>query len=219
MQPVTDASRAPGPRRGRPRGFDVDAATVAALGLLWKRGYDATSIDDLVAATGLNPSSLYGAFGSKRGVFEAALERYDREMDAVLAPLAAGPDGLDAVLAFLDQVRAAVADPGSPGCFMVNTTIELAPRDPDIAVRTRAYQDRIHRSLRAALARAGERGEIDPATVDDRARLAQASLYGVFVAARGGATEEAIAAVDALDREVRRWRLPGDDAVTGRSGS
>jgi TetR/AcrR family transcriptional repressor of nem operon len=214
LQLVPAPPSTPASRRGRPRGFDIQAATISALRVLWRQGYEATSIDELVAATGLNPSSLYGTFGSKRGLFQAALERYDHDMDAVLEPLAGGSAGLDDVIGFVDLIRASVATPGSPGCFMVNTMTELSPRDHDIAERTRRYQERIRSSLHSALARAAAHDEIDESTVADRARLVQAGLFGTFVAARGGATSEALAAVDALEREIRRWRKPAATDTT-----
>ena len=206
MQPVPASSAAAAPRRGRPRSFDVDAVTASALRVLWRQGYDATSIDELVEATGLSPSSLYGTFGSKRGLFDAALARYDRDMDAVLGPLANGSGGIDDVVGFLDRVRPFVAAPGNPGCFMVNTTTELAARDPDATERTRRYRERIRSSLQAAFVRAAAGHEIAASTADDRARLVQASLFGALVAARGCGTDEALAALDALRREVQRWR-------------
>ncbi|MFD0503442.1 TetR/AcrR family transcriptional regulator [Streptomyces chiangmaiensis] len=78
-------------RRGRPRSFDLDVVTAAALRTLWTKGYETTSIEDLVQATGLAPSSLYAAFGSKQGVLEAALARYDRDREDLLAPWSAAP--------------------------------------------------------------------------------------------------------------------------------
>lgn len=199
----SDPSRS---RRGRPRAFDVEAATASALRVLWRQGYDATSVNDLVEATGLSPSSLYGTFGSKRGLFQAALERYDRDVDAVLGPLAHGVGGIDDVIGFLARVRPLVAAPGSPGCFMVNTMNEMSPRDPDIAARTHRYQERVRSSLLAALGRAAARHEIDGATHEDRARLVQAGVFGALVAARSGAGDEALATIDALEREIQRWR-------------
>jgi TetR/AcrR family transcriptional repressor of nem operon len=214
MQPVPVRSDATRSRRGRPRAFDVEAVTASALRVLWRQGYAATSISDLVEATGLSPSSLYGTFGSKRGLFRAALERYDRDVDAVLGPLAHGAGGIDDVIGFLARVRPLVAAPGSPGCFMVNTMNEMSPRDPDIAARTHRYQARVRSSLLAALSRAAARGEIDAATLEDRARLIQAGVFGALVAARAGAGDEALATIDALEREIQRWRTAAATAVS-----
>ncbi|MFI9493879.1 MULTISPECIES: TetR/AcrR family transcriptional regulator [Streptomyces] len=61
---------------GRPRVFDMKAALEAAMLLFWEQGYEATSLTQLREATGLSSASLYGAFGSKEGLFEKAVEHY-----------------------------------------------------------------------------------------------------------------------------------------------
>ena len=63
-------------RAGRPRVFDTDAALDKAVRLFWQRGYEATSMADLVAETGVAAASLYGAFDNKAGLFAAVIERY-----------------------------------------------------------------------------------------------------------------------------------------------
>ncbi|MEV4344899.1 helix-turn-helix domain-containing protein [Actinoplanes sp. NPDC049596] len=66
---------------GRPKGFDEEAAVAAAAELFARRSYDGTSVDDLVAQTGVHRGSLYKSFGSKRGLYLAALRHYvDREL-------------------------------------------------------------------------------------------------------------------------------------------
>ncbi len=60
----------------RPREFDRDQVVDRAVEVFWRQGFEATSIQDLVEATGLNRGSLYNTFGDKAGLFEAALERY-----------------------------------------------------------------------------------------------------------------------------------------------
>ena len=98
--------------RGRPRSFDEQQVVRHATALFTGRGYEATSIDDLVAATGLHRGSLYKAFGSKRGIFLAALQR------VVDSPV----DGLDLLLVAAlelaphdDDVRALVGQ----GCALL----------------------------------------------------------------------------------------------------
>lgn len=60
----------------RPTTYDRDAVLEAAMHAFWDQGYDATSMSELVSQTGLNPGSLYAAFGNKRALYESALERY-----------------------------------------------------------------------------------------------------------------------------------------------
>ena len=61
----------------RPREFDIDAALERAMQAFWAKGYESTSLDDLCEATGLGRSSLYAAFGDKRGLYLRALDRYE----------------------------------------------------------------------------------------------------------------------------------------------
>jgi AcrR family transcriptional regulator len=74
--PLEPAPAAPRKPRGRPRSFDRDAALDAALEVFWEKGYESASISDLTAAMGINPPSLYAAFGDKDRLFLAAIERY-----------------------------------------------------------------------------------------------------------------------------------------------
>jgi AcrR family transcriptional regulator len=61
---------------GRPRAFDMDQALDRALDVFWRKGYEGATLCDLTAAMGINPPSLYAAFGNKEGLFRKALDRY-----------------------------------------------------------------------------------------------------------------------------------------------
>ena len=65
--------------RGRPREFDREAALERAIDVFWRHGYEATSMSDLTAAMGINPPSLYAAFGDKEKLFLEAVERYQQQ--------------------------------------------------------------------------------------------------------------------------------------------
>lgn len=193
--------------RGRPRSFAVDAITERALGVFWERGYEATSLEALVVATGINVSSLYAAFGSKRGLFRAAMERYEHHVGSALEALAAGTSGLDDVLRFVEWVRAGISsDAQPPGCLIVNTMVEFATEDAEIGEVTQRYRRRVRRSLQAALTRAERSGEIEQRTGAARAVLVQAAMFGALATARSGALDDADAMLRGLLTEVRRWR-------------
>src|SRR5438034_6461380 len=74
----------PARARGRPRSFDRDAALERAVEVFWTHGYEATSVSDLTRAMGINPPSLYAAFGDKEQLFMAAVDRYQQERIAVV---------------------------------------------------------------------------------------------------------------------------------------
>lgn len=98
---------------GRPRRFDDSTVARAATRLFLERGYEATSVDDLVVASGLHRGSLYKAFGSKRGIFLAALEHLVRDELPTAAPVE-------------DLVAADTLD------LLLVAAVELAPRDSEV---------------------------------------------------------------------------------------
>ncbi|PTN42493.1 TetR/AcrR family transcriptional regulator, partial [Achromobacter xylosoxidans] len=78
MNSGNQAKPATAPKIGRPKAFDKDRALLAAMRTFWAQGYEGTSIQDLVSATGVNKPSLYATFGCKEEIFRQAVELYDR---------------------------------------------------------------------------------------------------------------------------------------------
>jgi len=193
-------------KRGRPRAFDLEAATALLERALWSRGFRSASVEELAADAGLSLSSLYAAFGSKQGVLDAALARYERETNGIIGALESATRGLPDVERFARRVRAALEDPGSPrGCFMVNTMVEVGDGIPEIQERVAAYRRRIEGALKVALDVAEVAGDIEAGSSQDRARLIQAALFGAFAASRAGDANAARDGLDAISRELRRW--------------
>jgi TetR/AcrR family transcriptional repressor of nem operon len=163
---------------GRPREFDVDAALDRALQVMWAKGYESASLDDLCDATGLGRSSLYAAFGDKRALYLRALERYEeaaarRINDALARPVPVR----EAIAGFLGHlIDDIVAGPGRRGCFIGNCAAELARGDRETAAHVRRSLGRIETAFRDALARAQARGEIDD---DDPRALARFLTSGI----------------------------------------
>ena len=110
-------------KKGRPRGFDVDAAVLAATHLFWEKGYDGTSMRDLTDALGINSPSLYAVFGDKRGLYLKTIERYmNDDSCAPIVALDSEENIEDAVRAFLKASMEYATDQptGREGCFMSN---------------------------------------------------------------------------------------------------
>jgi TetR/AcrR family transcriptional repressor of nem operon len=184
----------------RTKSFNPDAVLRKAMQLFWRQGYEATSIDDLVAAMGINRASLYGTFGDKRSLFLKALDRY---IEQLLTPRLAALEQASSVeeglrLLFAQLVAFAAGDPQRRGCFAVNAACELGARDPDVAARLRAQSAAMEALVAHRLAEAQDNGEIaadrDPL---DLARSILATIDGLRVRSKLGAdraTLEAIAA-------------------------
>jgi TetR/AcrR family transcriptional repressor of nem operon len=136
---------------------------------------------------GIQRGSLYGAFGDKRALFLAAMERYDRVMTArLLATLDAPGSGLAAIRRFFRLKVEAAQERGRPrGCLVTNSATELGSRDRATASRIGATLDRIEAAFQRAVVRAQAAGEIDP-TRDARAlaRFLTSSAQGLSVMAK-----------------------------------
>jgi AcrR family transcriptional regulator len=195
---------------GRHKGYDRDRALEAARDVFWERGFAATSITELEQRTGLNRSSLYQEFGSKHELFEAALECYaDRVIANVLAVLRDDTrPGLDSVIALFRQhgelfVRAPV---NVRGCLLVNTTAELAARDERVRPAAAGYRDRLRADFTAALTRAADQGELDPALVESRAQILASTLMGAWLTVRID-PRDASELCETVARDVESWRI------------
>ncbi|QES40126.1 TetR family transcriptional regulator [Streptomyces venezuelae] len=194
----------------RPRSFDEERALDAAMHAFWANGYEATSTQDLCEATGLGRSSIYNTFTSKHDLFRRALTRYMDGMNAGQLQILEDVErpAAERVRALFDRVIEGEfqqrRDGHSIGCLTVNTTVELAGRDPEAAAL-------LERDLAARLAalgttiRAGQQdGDITSGRdADTLARYVNAVIGGMRVSAQGGAdraTLQAIAdtAMDAL---------------------
>lgn len=115
--------------------FDVDDALTKAMHAFWARGYEATSMRDLVDRMGINRGSLYATFGGKRSLFIQALRHYDtRHREAWLSAREASDPPREAIIAAFDgAIEAVLTDENHDGCLLVNTALELSPHDSEIA--------------------------------------------------------------------------------------
>jgi len=196
--------------RGRPRTFDRDKAVAQATLLFWRKGYAGTSIADLTAEIGIEPPSLYAAFGSKKALFAASLQHYiDRYQHAVWSKFDAAGSAREAVQAYLSDTANALSiiSPKVPrGCMVVLAGVERES-DPDLGNITRSARAIAYERLTARISAAVVAGEL-PETVDVRglASFVQSVQNGMSIIARDGSDREqlrmipiaAMAAWDAL---------------------
>ncbi|GAA1597986.1 MULTISPECIES: TetR/AcrR family transcriptional regulator [Kribbella] len=176
----------------RPRTFDEDRALDAAMRVFWTSGYEATSTQDLCTATGLGRSSIYNTFISKRDLFDRALRRYVEDFSTAQLEVIR-----DESLPIRERVRrilwtAVEPEPEDPaGCFVINTIVELGPREPDVVdLLDRDHETKVA-ALTTAIQAAQAAGDLD--REQDPAGLATyvfTLLGGLRVAARRGASPE-----------------------------
>jgi TetR/AcrR family transcriptional regulator, transcriptional repressor for nem operon len=186
-------------RPGRPAQFDRDDALSALLWLLWSKGYDAATQEEMLAATGLSSSTLYRSFGTKADILEAVLARYLAWADEMLAPLERGQGGVGDVNAFFDNLQALLGGPlSSAGCLVWNTMQNPINCDPRIKTLTERYTQRLRDGLTAALQRAADAGEVPPSAPKYLADALRAGVIGVQARGRAGDIDDAITMLDGL---------------------
>ncbi|MFG3141865.1 TetR/AcrR family transcriptional regulator [Streptomyces sp. NPDC048211] len=191
----------------RTKEFDPDAALQSALELFWRRGYEATSVADLVEHLGIGRASIYATFGGKNELYLKAMDRYAEMRDPLLlAELSQAGPALPAVRAVVRRFAEEAASPdGVNGCFVTNTAAELAPHDPAAARRVEISWERLEAPLHSALVRAQAQGEL-PGGRDPRAlaRMLLVLMQGIRVVGKASndparvrdAAEQALALLD-----------------------
>ena len=167
------------------RQFDHEAVVDRAMLLFWRKGYGATSIDDLERATRLRRGSLYNAFGDKRALFKMALARYI-ETGIEGRVIRESQSTVRAIEAFFkDIVNYSLKDRNRKGCLLVNSALELGDDDTELKGVVSDVFVEIEAFFKRAIAGGQEQGEVSkglPAT--DLARLLLGALLGIRVLAR-----------------------------------
>jgi TetR/AcrR family transcriptional repressor of nem operon len=191
----------------RTKEFDPDAALQSALELFWRRGYEATSMSDLVEHLGIGRASIYATFGNKHELYMKALERYQEQLPDLLGELSQPGPVLPAVRALVRRYadEATAENLRMSGCFITNTAAELAPHDPAAARQVERNWDQLETVLHSALVRARAQGELgegrDPLAL---ARMLLVLLQGLKVVGKASpdparardAAEQALALLD-----------------------
>ena len=191
--------------KGRPRTFDVDEALDRALQVFWRKGYEGASVSDLTRAMGINPPSLYAAFGNKEGLFRKALDRYTAgpggyAREALMAPTARAV--AERLLYGAADLRADGRNP--PGCLLVQGALSCGdaadPMRRELTLRRAAGEAAIRQRFERAQADGDLPADADPANL---ARYVATVIYGMAVQAAGGASREDLRRI--AEVALRAW--------------
>lgn len=193
----------------RTQAFDRATVVRSARTVFWRHGFTATSVPALEEATGINRSSIYNAFGSKQGLFEAAVQSYlDEVVRPRLAPLQADVVAPGALDAYLAGVMAAFAREGSlpatAGCLLVNCGTSDVADDPVVADQIRRYRQELGTAFVRGVAAAR------PDLSEHAVREVAEAVTGLVIAAFASVRVDPVPALSAL-RAAR--------GMTGSSGT
>lgn len=178
--------------RGRPREFDEAEALESARDAFWNKGYAATSLDDLAAATGLNRPSLYAAFGDKRALYLRALEENrTTSVEGIRQRLSGDTPLRDALFDFFTEAASSTlaGDMGARGCFVVCTAVTEALCDADTRAIAAGYVADVDGVFFERFERSADElnAGVDPASA---AAVASAMLQTLAVRSRTGSGRE-----------------------------
>jgi AcrR family transcriptional regulator len=185
---------------GRPRRFDCDIALDQAMDVFWRHGYEGATIAQLTEAMGINPPSLYAAFGSKEGLLKAALDRYTARRAAWMDEVLSAPTARDVAERMLMGVADKQTDPANPpGCLLVQGGIACGTGSASVPFELATRRAQTEDQLRERFARARDEGDLKPSA--DPAALARyisAVTVGMGVMASSGAERDALREVAAV---------------------
>lgn len=146
----------------RPKEFIPEEALDKAMEVFWRRGYEATSIEDLVTAMDINRGSLYETFGDKHTLFLSCLDRYCDTVSGERFKLLDQPGPVLPTIRqfFMGLAKLAGTEAAKKGCLVINSVMELAPHEKDTGERLATALAGIEEKFHRLLARAKEQGEL-----------------------------------------------------------
>ncbi|HDG1691538.1 TPA: TetR/AcrR family transcriptional regulator [Kluyvera georgiana] len=204
---TTDTQSCAKKGRGRPKVFDREAALDKAMTLFWQYGYEATSLSDLVEATGAKAPTLYAEFVNKEGLFRAVLDHYINRFASKNEACLFCDDQtlLEALRHYFTAVATCFTSKDTPaGCFMINTSAALAASSKEIAKTIKSRHAVQEQTLCQFLQLRQARGEI-PAekNVAELAQFLSCILQGMSISAREGASFETLMQI--TETTLRLW--------------
>jgi AcrR family transcriptional regulator len=196
----------PAAPRGRPRSFDRDEALERAMQVFWRQGFESTTIADLTKAMGINPPSLYAAFGDKEKLFLAAVERYGCNVGATpQSILDAAPTAREAVAKLLrTAAREFTNRRHPPGCMVITAATNCSESAAHVQAALAARRKSGEANLRVRIQRGVEEGELPPRTdCMALAKFYSTVLEGMSIQARDGASRKSLLLT--ADAAMRAW--------------
>ncbi len=197
--------RVDAPKRGRPLSFDREQAVQKAMLLFWQHGYEATSLSDLTAALEVKPSSIYTAFGDKKGLFLAAVQRYVSGPVNAESIIQTATTAQEAALGLLQAAAIGFTGDSTPrGCLLASSAISCSTSAQDVKDALTDLRKAIEAGLRDKIKRSLKDGSL-PAGTDAAALAAHtmAVIQGMSTLARDGATRASLLKV--ANMAMRCW--------------
>jgi len=177
----------------RTKDFDEDEVLQKAMNLFWHKGYNGTSMQDLVDGLGISRSSMYDTFGDKHSLFIRALENYKQiattEMKAIVDN---APTAKVAIRRMFElTVTELLSDNQHKGCFLVNAGVEMAPHDTEVNKMLCDNDRQLEKYFNEAIKKGQDSGEIsNEQSSHALAQFILNSIKGMRVTAKSAADKK-----------------------------
>lgn len=177
---------------GRPKKFEETEVVDRAMDLFWCSGYDGTSMTELTKVMNMNAPSIYFAFGSKRGLFDAVLKRYEHRREGFKNAIVSAPTAREAAEQLLFGASEWLTSPNEPlGCLMIQCGLSTGAANRDVSAELANRRNRLI-SLLAECFRQGQRNgdlaaDADP---EELAKFYHMVFIGLCVQASSGTSRE-----------------------------
>lgn len=179
----------------RKKGFDEDELLERATDLFWRKGYNATSAQDLVDELNINRSSLYNTYSDKKTLFRKALIKYQEQQTKAMIDMLNTADDPEKVIkqVFDNLIKESNEDSIARGCFMVNTAVEIAGQDREIGAIVHANNKSVEDALTTIIEKGQKTGQFSTKnTARAYARFLFGSINALRIIARSGADKSAL---------------------------
>ncbi len=172
---------------------DHDEVINRAMNLFWQRGYKKTSVEDLINEAGVNRFNLYENFGGKHGLYLKALDKYRDEVFLQrMEKVDEYENGIEGIKEYFESLKVfLIESKGNYTCLMMNSQIELVPKDKEVAKKVSFYFSKMEQTFYRALTRAMKSGvlsqEVD---LNDLAKFLTGSAQGMCVMSKSNQANE-----------------------------
>jgi TetR/AcrR family transcriptional repressor of nem operon len=179
----------------RTKEFNEDQVLDKAIEIFWHKGYNGTSAQDLVTHLGLSRSSIYDTFGDKQKLFSQSLQRYQKQSQDQIIKLLEDSQNIKETLhdIFKQAVVESLEDRITKGCFMVNSSVELAMHNEEIEKIVKSNSRKMEEVFTNAVKKGQEAGNISkqhkPSVL---ARFIFNNYSGIRVLARAGERDKQV---------------------------
>lgn len=186
---------------GRPRSFDKNEALKKAMYVFWEKGYEGTTMADLIESIGMKAPSIYAAFGNKDAIFKKVVQAYlPIVVEGQLAALNSSSEIYKAVENTLKACVDLYTCEDSPNtCLIMTAAINTAPEHSEHIENLKSLREKYKSAWERRLIQAKLDQQLsEGANPSDLAEYFTTLIQGMTIKAKDGASQDTLSATSKL---------------------